>query len=113
MVAIVNSIYLQSVREPACGAGSWTTTLGGTVGIYNYLCTFLDVHQGHPSMYASCFVGFCDLLDTKIPTFYMFNYFHCYWQGLFLCVHSRLMLFFAMYLAWIILCAIFIQSVII
>ena len=31
MVAIVHSIYSQSVREPACGAGSWTTTLGGTV----------------------------------------------------------------------------------
>ena len=29
-VAIVHSIYSQSVHEPACGAGSWTTTLGGT-----------------------------------------------------------------------------------
>ena len=30
-VAIVHSIYSQSVRTPACGAGSWTTTLGGSV----------------------------------------------------------------------------------
>ena len=28
------------------------------LGIYNYLCTFLDVHQGRPSMYVSRFVGF-------------------------------------------------------
>ena len=28
------------------------------LGIYNYLCTILDVHHCRPSMYASCFVGF-------------------------------------------------------
>ena len=30
-VAIVHSMYSQSVRAPACGAGSWTTTLGGAI----------------------------------------------------------------------------------
>ena len=30
-VAIVHSMYSQSVRAPPCGAGSWTTTLGGAV----------------------------------------------------------------------------------
>ena len=28
------------------------------LGIYNYLCTILDVHHCRPSMYASRFVGF-------------------------------------------------------
>ena len=46
------------------------------LGIYNYLCTILDVHQSRPSMYASCFVGFLsDTPDPKIPTFCKFDYF--------------------------------------
>ena len=28
------------------------------LGIYNYLCTILDVHHWRPSMYSSRFVGF-------------------------------------------------------
>ena len=46
------------------------------LGIYNYLCTFLDVHQSRPSMYASCFYRFLSgTPDPKIPTFCKFDYF--------------------------------------
>ena len=41
-VAVFHSIYSQSVREPACGAGSWTTTLGGTVTASAVHMIYLD-----------------------------------------------------------------------
>ena len=45
------------------------------LGIYNYLCTILDVHHCRPSMYASRFVGFERYTsDPKIPTFCKFDY---------------------------------------
>ena len=42
MVAIVYSIYSQSVCAPACGVGSWTTTLG--VPVYRFIvfaCSYM------------------------------------------------------------------------
>ena len=44
-VDIVHSTYSQSVSEPACGAGSWTTTLGGTVVTINLLNNFIPLGE--------------------------------------------------------------------
>ena len=56
------------------------------LGIYNYLCTILDVHC-RPSMYASRFVVFLsDTPDPKIPTFCKFDYFSLLLVGNSFCV---------------------------
>ena len=47
--------------------------------MYNYVCTFLDVHQSRSSMYASCFVGCWVIHQTRrFPPSVSLIISHCY-----------------------------------